>query len=154
MLPPAYPRGVFPPVPLSPCWLCILPATERQLVPALHAGEPARDKVRGRFGEKEEVREREAGSDHTVFTAQNNKVRIPEGGICCFGPALRILFHCFRERPQSSAMYPSLLGTLLSGLSDLPLPFLPLNSPPARSSSLAHSLAPLPFPIFLRHVLS
>lgn len=79
VLPPASPRGVFPPVPLSPCWPCLLPATERQLAARLHAGKPARDKVRGRFGEKEEVREGEAGSDHTVFIAQKNKVRVLEG---------------------------------------------------------------------------
>lgn len=59
------------------------------------AGKPVWDKVRGRFGEKEEVREGEGGSDHIVSTAQKNKLGIPEGEICCFCPASRDFFHCF-----------------------------------------------------------
>lgn len=86
MLPPAFPRGVFPPVPSSPCWPCLLLAMERQPVSQPQAGKPAWDKVRGRFGE-EEVRE--GGSDHIVYTAQKNKLGTPEGEICCFCPASR-----------------------------------------------------------------
>lgn len=109
VLPPASPRGVFPPVPLSPCWPCLLPATERQPVPQLHAGKPARDKVRGRFGEKEEVREGEEGSDHIVFTAQNNKVRIPKGESVAFVQRSGFSSIVF-ERPLNSAMYLGLSG--------------------------------------------
>lgn len=73
-------------------------------MPQLHAGKPARDKVRGRFGEKEEVREGEEGSDQIVFTEQNNKVRILKGKSVAFFQLPGFSSIVF-ERPQSSAMY-------------------------------------------------
>lgn len=68
-------------------------------MPQLYAGKPARDKVRGRFGEKEEVRGE--GSDHIVFPAQNNKVRISEGEICCFLSSFQAFLLLFSRDPRA-----------------------------------------------------
>lgn len=148
MLPPAFPRGVFPPVPLSPCWPCLLLAMERQPVSQPQAGKPAWDKVRGRFGEKE-VRE-EGGSDHIVYTAQKNKLGTPEGDLLFLSSFQE--FHCFYEKSQGSTMYLCLLGTLSQTQVTSPcLP--PLNLLPV-CIPLGHYLVPLLYLIFLKHILS